>query len=188
MKALLGDGPWRLLDPSAFAPLGEIEENGATFEDNACLKAKAVARHTGHFALADDSGLEVDALDGRPGILSARFSLSFGLPPGDGPNCEKLLELLRDVPDAARGAQFVCAAALAAPWGATLVRRGEWRGAIARVPAGQYGFGYDPLFVPEGMGVTVAEMTVAEKNATSHRARAFAALRRDMEAFLRNGE
>lgn len=173
----------RVLGLDAFPGLGEIAEDGASFEENALIKARVVANHTGCVAVADDSGLEVDALGGRPGIYSARFAASFGLPGGDEANIQKLLELLRDV--SARGARFVCAAAAAHPSGETVVFRGEWQGSIARRRAGSGGFGYDPVFVPAGSERTAAEMEADEKNAVSHRARAFALLGRQLPEFLR---
>lgn len=173
----------RVLGLDAFPELGEIVEDGASFEENALIKARTVANHTGCVAVADDSGLEVDALGGRPGIYSARFASSFGLPGGDEANIQKLLELLRDV--FSRGARFVCAAAAAWPFGETLVCRGEWEGSIAYRRAGNGGFGYDPVFVPAGSERTAAEMEASRKNAVSHRAKAFALLGRQLPEFLR---
>ncbi|WP_349271243.1 RdgB/HAM1 family non-canonical purine NTP pyrophosphatase [Mycolicibacterium parafortuitum] len=153
----------------------EAPETGATFEDNALAKARDAFTATGLPAVADDSGLEVDALNGMPGVLSARWSGRHGDDPA---NTALLLGQLRDVPDDRRGAAFVSACALVRGPGdadATVVR-GEWRGAIVREPRGDGGFGYDPVFLPAGSERTAAELTPAEKDAASHRGRALAAL------------
>ncbi|MGY1855557.1 RdgB/HAM1 family non-canonical purine NTP pyrophosphatase [Modestobacter sp. SYSU DS0290] len=151
----------------------EAPETGATFEENALLKAREAVRYTGLPAVADDSGLAVDALNGMPGILSARWSGRHG---DDDANTALLLGQLADVPDERRGAAFVCAAALVTPEGTEHVLRAEWRGAVIRERRGTNGFGYDPVFVPEGLELTSAELTPAEKDARSHRGQAFAAL------------
>ncbi len=151
----------------------EAPETGATFEDNALAKARDGAAATGMPCVADDSGLEVDALNGMPGVLSARWSGTHG---DDEANTSLLLAQLGDVPDDRRGAAFVSACALAVPGGSESVVRGEWRGAIARSPKGENGFGYDPIFVPEGDGRSAAELTAEEKDAASHRGRALALL------------
>lgn len=147
----------------------EAPETGATFEANALAKARDGAAATGLPCVADDSGLEVDALNGMPGVLSARWSGTHG---NDDANTSLLLAQLGDVPDERRGAGFVSACALAVPGGAENVVRGEWRGVIARSPLGENGFGYDPVFVPEGDGRSAAELTPEEKDAASHRGRA----------------
>lgn len=151
----------------------EVPETGATFAENALAKAQDAATTTGLAAVADDSGLAVDALNGMPGVLSARWSGRHG---DDRANLELLLAQLGDVPDGRRGAAFVCAAALVVPGGAETVVHGEWTGAIVRAPRGTNGFGYDPVFVPDGADRTSAELAAAEKDAVSHRARALAAL------------
>ena len=151
----------------------EAPETGATFEENALLKAREAVRHTGLPAVADDSGLAVDALNGMPGVLSARWSGRHG---DDGANTALLLAQLADVPDERRGAAFVCAAALVVPGGAEQVLERRWRGKVAREKRGSNGFGYDPVFLPEGLEVTSAELAPAEKDARSHRGQAFAAL------------
>jgi len=151
----------------------EAPETGATFEENALLKAREAVRYTGLPAVADDSGLTVDALNGMPGILSARWSGRHGDDPA---NTALLLGQLADVPDERRGAAFVCAAALVTPDGAEHVLRAEWRGVVVREGRGANGFGYDPVFVPDGLDLTSAELTPAEKDARSHRGQAFAAL------------
>jgi XTP/dITP diphosphohydrolase len=153
----------------------EAPETGATFEENALLKARAVAAATGLVALADDSGLTVDALNGMPGVLSARWSGRHG---DDAANLELVLDQVRDVPDERRGAAFVCAAAAATPKGRGLVADGVVVGTLTRAPRGSNGFGYDPIFVPLGDSRTTAEMSAVDKDAISHRGQAFRALAR----------
>lgn len=151
-------------------PYPEAPETGATFEDNALLKAREGARYTGLPTVADDSGIEVDALNGMPGVLSARWSGGHG---DDGANLELLLAQLGDVPDERRGAAFVSTCALVDPVsGGEVVVRGTWPGAVAREPVGDGGFGYDPIFVPAGGTRSAAELSPAEKDAASHRGRA----------------
>lgn len=149
-------------------PFDEAPETGATFEDNALAKARGSFAATGLAAVADDSGLEVAALNGMPGVLSARWSGDHG---DDAANTALLLAQLRDVPDERRGAAFVSACALAGPAGEVVVRA-EWPGRIAREPRGDGGFGYDPVFVPDGSERTAAELSPEEKDAVSHRGRA----------------
>ncbi|OBG58496.1 MULTISPECIES: RdgB/HAM1 family non-canonical purine NTP pyrophosphatase [unclassified Mycobacterium] len=156
-------------DVPAFA---EAPETGATFEDNALAKARDAFAATGLPAVADDSGLEVAALNGMPGVLSARWSGNHG---DDAANTGLLLAQLSDVPDDRRGAAFVSACALAGPSGEVVVR-GEWSGTIAREPRGGGGFGYDPVFLPAGSDRTAAELSPEEKDAVSHRGRALALL------------
>jgi XTP/dITP diphosphohydrolase len=151
----------------------EAPETGATFEENALLKAREAVRYTGLPAVADDSGLTVDALNGMPGVLSARWSGRHG---DDDANTALLLGQLADVPDERRGAAFVCAAALVTPDGTERVLERMWRGRLVHEKRGTNGFGYDPVFVPEGLDVTSAELEPAEKDARSHRGQAFAAL------------
>jgi XTP/dITP diphosphohydrolase len=151
----------------------EAPETGATFEDNALLKAREAVRYTGLPAVADDSGLTVDALNGMPGILSARWSGRHG---DDDANTALLLGQIADVPDERRGGAFVCAAALVTADGTEHVLRAEWRGTVIREKRGTNGFGYDPVFVPAGLELTSAELEPAEKDARSHRGQAFAAL------------
>ncbi|MCA0144199.1 RdgB/HAM1 family non-canonical purine NTP pyrophosphatase [Blastococcus sp. LR1] len=151
----------------------EAPETGATFAENALLKAREAVRYTGLPAVADDSGLAVDALNGMPGVLSARWSGRHGQ---DDANTALLLGQLADVPDERRGAAFVCAAALVTPDGTERVLERQWRGRVIREKRGSNGFGYDPVFVPEGLELTSAELTAAEKDARSHRGQAFAAL------------
>lgn len=147
----------------------EAPETGETFEANAVAKAADAARAAGLPAVADDSGLAVDALNGMPGVLSARWAGGHG---DDRANLDLVLGQLRDVPDERRGAAFVSAAALVRPSGSEVVVRGEWRGTLTREERGTNGFGYDPIFVPEGESRTSAELSSAEKDADSHRGRA----------------
>lgn len=154
-------------------PFEEAPETAPTFEGNALAKARDAAAATGLVCVADDSGLEVDALNGMPGVLSARWSGTHG---NDAANTALLLAQLTDVPADRRGARFVAASALVVPGGTELVVRGEWPGAIAREPRGDGGFGYDPVFVPRGDGRSAAELSAQEKDAASHRARALAQL------------
>ncbi|MEN3303729.1 RdgB/HAM1 family non-canonical purine NTP pyrophosphatase [Pseudonocardia sp.] len=151
----------------------EAPETGATFAENALAKARDAATATGLPAVADDSGLAVDALNGMPGVLSARWSGKHG---DDLANLELLLGQLADVPDERRGAAFVCAAALVVPGGTEVIEHGEWRGRLIRAPRGANGFGYDPIFVPEGEQRSSAELEPVEKDAASHRGRAMRAL------------
>jgi len=164
----------------------EEPETGATFEENAVAKAVQAARETGEVSLADDSGLTVDALNGMPGVLSARWSGTHGNDPA---NTALLLAQLGDVPDERRGAAFVCALALAVPGAEVRVIRGEWSGRIVREPVGSNGFGYDPVFVPvesdaAGDVRTSAELSPAEKDVLSHRGRALAAMLPELTAVL----
>ncbi|MFD4462677.1 RdgB/HAM1 family non-canonical purine NTP pyrophosphatase [Nocardia sp. NPDC058480] len=154
-------------------PYEEAPETGATFEENAIAKARDGAVATGLPCVADDSGIEVDALNGMPGVLSARWAGGHG---DDAANNTLLLAQLGDVPDDRRGARFVSTCALVLPDGTTTVVRGEWPGTIAREPNGDGGFGYDPLFLPEGGTGSAAELTPAEKDAISHRGRALTQL------------
>ena len=147
----------------------DVVETGATFGENALLKAHAVAAFTGLPAVADDSGLCADALNGMPGVLSARWSGRHG---DELANLNLLLAQLADVPDDRRGAHFACAAVLALPAGAEHISEGTVRGRLIREPRGTNGFGYDPIFVPDGDHRTTAELSPAEKDAISHRSRA----------------
>jgi XTP/dITP diphosphohydrolase len=151
----------------------EVAETGATFVENALLKARAVAAHTGLPAIADDSGLCVDALNGMPGVLSARWAGRHG---DDEANLRLVLGQLADVPASRRAAHFACAAALVLPSGAEHVTEGTVRGWLTGAPRGTNGFGYDPIFVPDSSSRTTAEMSAEEKDAVSHRARALRAL------------
>ena len=154
------------------APFDEAPETGTTFEANAVAKARDAFRATGLASVADDSGLEVDALNGMPGVRSARWAGAHG---EDAANTALLLAQLREVPDERRRGAFVSACALVCDSGETVVR-GTWPGSIARKPRGDGGFGYDPVFIPEGSTRTAAELTPEEKDAASHRGRALALL------------
>jgi XTP/dITP diphosphohydrolase len=162
--------PVELIGLDGFVGLPDVEETGETLEENALLKAHAGVNHTGLPAAADDTGLFVDALGGAPGVRSARYSgelSTYEL------NNRKLLAELAGVPAERRTARFVCAVAYVAPGAAPKLFRGELPGRILEVPRGSNGFGYDPLFLPDGWGQTLAEMGAEEKNRISHRHRAF---------------
>jgi XTP/dITP diphosphohydrolase len=151
----------------------EAPETGLTFAENALLKAREGVRHTGLPTIADDSGIAVDALNGMPGVFSARWAGRHG---DDAANLELLLAQVSDVPDEHRGASFVCAAALALPDGREWTVHGKMSGRLIRKPRGTNGFGYDPIFVANGETVTNAELEPATKDAISHRGKAFRAL------------
>jgi XTP/dITP diphosphohydrolase len=165
----------RLVGLDAFPGAPEVPETGATFEENALLKARAIAAYTGLPAVADDSGLCVDAMNGMPGVLSARWAGRHG---DDQANLNLVLAQVADVPEDRLGAQFVCAAALVVPGPcpAEWVVTGQVEGRLIRAPRGTGGFGYDPIFLPDGFDLTTAEMTAEAKDAISHRGRAFRAL------------
>ena len=160
-----------VLTLDSFPEIGDVEETGSTFEENALLKARTISKQTGLPALADDSGICVDALDGAPGLYSARYS-GFG----DAANNEKLLEALKDVDEENRGAYFICVAAYVRPDGFEKVAEGRFHGRILHAPVGDGGFGYDPLFQPEGLDRSSAELSAQEKDAISHRGKAMRAI------------
>lgn len=168
-QELMKDLPVEVKSLADYPEIGDIEENGTTFAENAYIKAKAVHDATGCITIADDSGLEVDALDGAPGIFSARYA---GEEKDDAANNVKLLQALENVPDTARGAQFHCAIVAIAADGRRFDAEGIVRGEILRAPRGDNGFGYDPLFYVPEFGRTTAELTMDEKNAISHRGKA----------------
>jgi XTP/dITP diphosphohydrolase len=176
---ILKDLGVHLLSLADFPELPEIPEAGPTFAENAAAKAREVARRTGLPALADDSGLEVTALGGRPGVWSARYAQDRTAPatPSDEDNWRKLLEEMAGVPLTARAARFVCEIALALPDGRLFRAHGECAGRIALTPQGEQGFGYDPVFTVAEYGRTMAELGPQVKNRISHRARALAALK-----------
>jgi len=157
----------------------DVAETESTFAGNALLKARSAASATGLPAIADDSGLCVDALHGMPGVLSARWS---GVHGDDAANLALVLAQLSEVPDARRGAQFVCAAAWVVPGGAEHVVEGVLEGRLAREARGEHGFGYDPIFVPDGYALTTAQLRPHEKDAISHRGQALRALARGVLA------
>ena len=160
------------------ADFPETVEDGATFEENALKKAREAARYSGFPALADDSGLVVDALNGRPGVFSARFA---GDGAGDAANNARLLKECQDVPDEHRQAAFVCVLAFVTPEGVERLFTGRVAGRILSVARGEGGFGYDPLFLVDGLERSMAELELAEKNAVSHRAQAFMKFREYLE-------
>lgn len=172
IAAVLAGTGIELLSLADFPDMPEIVEDGFTFLENALKKARTTAAYTGLPALADDSGLMVDALGGEPGVRSARFA-----PTTDERN-RKLLDLLRDVPDGKRTARFVCALALVRPDGFEWVTEGVAEGIITREPAGAAGFGYDPVFFYPPLGKTFAEISGPEKNAVSHRGKALEAFKK----------
>ncbi|MDL2285378.1 XTP/dITP diphosphatase [Desulfovibrio sp. OttesenSCG-928-F07] len=159
-----------------FPDLVEVEETGKTFEENALLKAAYASKNTGLIAVSDDSGLMVAALNGAPGIYSARFSEQNGYPATDEGNNKKLLELLNGKPKNEREAKFVSVVAAVAPNGTHITATGEWAGFITTEAKGENGFGYDPLFFDPETSQTAAQMPPHEKNARSHRAKATAKL------------
>ncbi|MER6910622.1 RdgB/HAM1 family non-canonical purine NTP pyrophosphatase [Streptomyces sp. NPDC000594] len=165
--------PYELVGTEAYPEIPDVKETGVTFAENALLKAHALARATGLPAVADDSGLCVDVLNGAPGIFSARWAGTHG---DDAANLALLLAQLSDIAPEHRGAHFFCAAALALPDGTERVVEGRMPGTLRETPAGTGGFGYDPILQPEGGTRTAAELTPAEKNAISHRGKAFRGL------------
>jgi XTP/dITP diphosphohydrolase len=167
-----------LVGVDAFPDVPDVAETGITFEENSLLKARAVSLATGLPAIADDSGLAVDVLGGMPGVFSARWAGRHG---DDAANLELVLAQLSDVPDDHRAASFVCVAAFANGSDHEYVSRGELTGRLTRAPRGTNGFGYDPIFVPDGESRTTAEMSPAEKDAISHRGRAFRGLAKLIE-------
>ena len=162
-----------LLGLQDVAAYDEVPETGATFAENALIKAREGALRTGLVTVADDSGIVVDALGGMPGVLSARWAGGHG---DDEANLRLVLDQLRDVPDGRRQAAFVCAAALVTPDGGEQTVQARLAGSVIHGPRGFGGFGYDPIFVPDGEQRTTAELSAAEKDAISHRGQAFRAL------------
>ena len=181
LRRILAPYDVELLGLDDVAPYEPGPETGATFVDNALAKAREAVVHAGLPAVADDSGLTVDALNGMPGVLSARWAGRHGDDPA---NNALLLGQVADVPDERRGAAFVCAAAWALPDGREGVVEGVMRGRLLHGPRGTGGFGYDPLFVPDGHDRTSAELAPAEKDAISHRGQAFRALGPQLAAAL----
>ncbi|MEU5916152.1 RdgB/HAM1 family non-canonical purine NTP pyrophosphatase [Streptomyces sp. NPDC047141] len=175
LHAILADAglDLELVGADAYPDIPDVKETGVTFAENALLKAHALARATGLPAVADDSGLCVDVLNGAPGIFSARWAGTHG---DDLANLNLLLAQLSDIADEHRAAHFACAAALALPDGTERVVEGRMDGTLRTTPAGTNGFGYDPILQPTGHEVTCAELTPNEKNAISHRGKAFRAL------------
>ena len=170
LRDLLLDEEIEVLSLQDIPDWEDVEENGVTFADNAALKAREAVRRTGLIALADDSGLEVDALEGAPGVYSARYA---GEPKDDERNNDKLLQLLETIPEDKRTARFRCALVMATPFGEEYLTEGAVEGRILTQRRGLDGFGYDPVFYLPEFARTMAELTLAEKNKLSHRAQAF---------------
>jgi XTP/dITP diphosphohydrolase len=181
IEAILAVDSARFLSLKDFPGIPEIIEDGNTFAENALKKARTVARLTGRIAVADDSGLTVDALQGRPGIYSSRYA---GENASDEDRCRKLLKEMESIPEGKRGGAFVCAAAVASPRGNADVVEAKWQGMITFAPRGANGFGYDPIFYIPEMNQTVAELAPAEKNKISHRAQALEKLKNALSKFL----
>ncbi|GAB7040062.1 MULTISPECIES: RdgB/HAM1 family non-canonical purine NTP pyrophosphatase [Catenuloplanes] len=173
LDAALGASRVQLVGLDSVPEYPEVPESGLTFGENALIKAREGVRHTGLPTVADDSGLAVDALSGMPGVFSARWSGRHG---DDRANTDLVLAQIADVPEQHRGGAFVCAAALVLPGGKEHLVDGRMAGRLLRAPRGEGGFGYDPIFIAEGQQKTNAELTPAEKNAISHRGKAFRAL------------
>ena len=186
MRAILADAgvEAEVLALDAFPDAPEVPETEPSLVGNALLKARAIAAHTGLPAIADDSGLSVDELRGMPGVLSARWAGRFGAGDQDRANLDLVLDQLADTPAERRGAEFVCAAVLVMPDGIEAVAEGVLRGRLVGERRGENGFGYDPVFVPEGESRTAAELTAEEKNAISHRGIAFRQLARELAEML----
>ncbi len=181
ITALLGELPFKVTSLKEYPQIVMPEEDRDTFAGNAAKKAEAVSRATGEIALADDSGLEVEALNGRPGVLSARYA---GENSNDGANNKLLLKELKNVPPEKRGAKFTCAIALAVPGDKTYIVQESCSGLIATERRGSEGFGYDPLFYYEPVGLTFAEMPAEQKNKISHRGKALHRMRKLMEVLF----
>ncbi len=169
----IAPGEIELVGLDQFPELHDVDETGTTFEENALLKAREMSEATGLPAIADDSGLCVDALNGDPGIFSARWAGQHG---NDRANLEKVLDQLKDVSDEERSAYFICVAALYLPDGSTHCEEGRFLGTILRSPAGENGFGYDPIFQPQGLSISSAQLSSEEKDAMSHRGKALRAI------------
>ncbi len=169
----LAEGEIELVGLEQFPDLHDVDETGSTFEENALLKAREMCLASGFPAIADDSGLCVDFLNGDPGIFSARWAGSHG---DDRANTAKVLESLTGVPDENRGAHFTCVAALALPDGRTHVEQAHFDGWILHAPVGDQGFGYDPIFRPEGFEISSAQMSAEAKDAISHRGKSLRAI------------
>ncbi len=171
-----------IISQNEFKNCPEVIEDGQTFEENALIKARAIAQHTGRITIADDSGLEVDYLCGAPGIYSARFA---GEDAGDDKNNQKLLEELKGVPEDKRGARFTCVIAIVSPAGEERTVRGSFKGCIIEEYRGKAGFGYDPLFLDTVSGLTYSEMSAEQKNSLSHRSRAILELKKILPEILK---
>ena len=181
IKAILSSLPLKFLSLEDFPDLPEVVEDGATFAENAGKKARTIADSTGRPAIADDSGLVVDALQGRPGVYSSRYA---GENATDRQRCQKLLEEMSSIPEGKRQARFVCVMAVALPRGRMEIVEGECPGWVTSTPRGKRGFGYDPIFFAPEFGKTMAELEPEEKNRISHRARALEKLKVILPTFL----
>lgn len=181
IKDVLSSLPLKFLSLEDFPDLPEVVEDGATFAENARKKARMIADFTSRLAIADDSGLVVDALQGRPGVFSSRYA---GENASDRERCQKLLEEMASIPEGKRQARFVCAMAVALPRGRMEVVEGECRGQVTSAPRGKRGFGYDPIFFVPQFGKTMAELEPEEKNRISHRGRALERLKVILPEFL----
>lgn len=184
IQAILEAPGLEILSLRDFPNAPEVVEDGATYLENARKKARAVAEHCGDWALADDSGLEVDALGGRPGVHSARYA---GEGAGDAENLQKLLHETAAVEPSRRGACFRCVLVLRHPDGREFSTEGELRGSLAGAPRGAGGFGYDPVFLPSGFAQTLAELSAEEKNRISHRRRALEKLKALLRSIREDG-
>lgn len=169
----ISPGAIELVGLDQFPDLGDVDETGSTFQENALLKAREMSEATGLAAIADDSGLCVDALGGDPGIFSARWAGTHG---DDRANLEKVLSQLSQTPDEERTAYFICVAALYLPDGQKHCEEGRFYGSILHSPVGENGFGYDPIFQPQGLSISSAQMSAEEKDAVSHRGKALRAI------------
>jgi XTP/dITP diphosphohydrolase len=169
----LAPGQIELIGVDQFPDLVDVDETGSTFEENSLLKSRYTCAATGLPAIADDSGLCVDALNGDPGIYSARWA---GIHGDDQANIEKLLEQLKDVPDDKRTARFKCVASLVLPDGREQIAEGRFEGHILHAPVGENGFGYDPIFQPLGLSISSAQMSAQEKDLLSHRGKSLRAI------------
>ena len=169
----LAPGQIELIGVDQFPHLVDVDETGSTFEENSLLKARYTSEATGLPAIADDSGLCVDALNGDPGIYSARWA---GVHGDDRANVEKVLQQLADVPDEKRTAHFMCVASLVMPDDRHQVAEGRFEGHILHAPVGENGFGYDPIFQPLGLSISSAQMSAQEKDAMSHRGKSLRAI------------
>jgi XTP/dITP diphosphohydrolase len=181
MEAILDPLSLKLLSLKDFPEIPEVVEDGTTFAENAGKKARTIARLTGRFAIADDSGLCVDALQGRPGIFSSRFA---GEEASDRERYQKLLDEMTGVPEGQRGAEFICVMAIVSPEGEMQTVEGKCRGRITFSPQGKHGFGFDPIFFVPEFGKTMAELEPEAKNQISHRAQALKKLKLILPQFL----
>ena len=177
----ISQGAINLVGLEEFPHTTDVEETGKTFKENALLKAQSVCKETGLPAIADDSGLCVDALNGAPGIFSARYA---GVHGDDQANNLKLLKELESIPEEKRGAHFTCAAALVLPDGREHVSEEIFEGSILYAPIGDQGFGYDPLFRPQGFSISSAQMSAEEKDSISHRGKSLRAIAPDVISLL----